>query len=192
MAAMDDKDKIKMIVEASSTSFDKAAQYDNAVVGLGYVGFFALWSVVANKVPGWAALGTASLIGASMSLYVGWVILQMMARHVSSVDQLAAIERGFESPAFLRDWDASVYKSQRIQARLLRVWKPIFYASLSLGLLGAGLLAGTSGVVAVSKLMQQPSKSYARSRTPLLPHRDGKSVVVGPHRPQETGSRKAR
>ena len=148
------RQRLELVTAASSASFDKAAQYDTAVVGIGYVGFFALWAGVSGDVPKWTALASVSLITLSLLTYIGWIIVQMLGRHVASEETKKLLaENDVFGDRFLDRWNGAVLKQQRVTTVMLRVWRPLFFLSFSAGVLGGALLSGAAGYGAVDKLI---------------------------------------
>jgi len=146
--------RLRVIMEESRTAFDRAAQYDNTIIGAGYVGFFALWAGIVRDIPRWAAAGSAALIGISLIAYVIWIILQMLGRHWASVGTNKLLE---ETNIFAEDfpgrWEQASSEGHARLVKTMRLWYPCFLASLIGGILGGGLLAIVAAAVAIRDLL---------------------------------------
>jgi len=113
--------------------FEAAAKYNGIVLGVGYAGFFGLWSIVgqqASQSPRLHALA-ALLIAVSLSLFVLWEVYCMFLNTVTATHPKTM---GATPTRFIRCvhfcYDG-----------LENAWVPVFLLTVATGLGGIGSLA---------------------------------------------------
>jgi hypothetical protein len=144
-AALEDerlhRQKMDAVVQFASTLFDKAAAYENVIVLGGYVAFFSVWATVSHQLTKNAALLCGGLMAISLTLYVGWHILQMLTRlrHHPKFGQLVSAD--LPPREFLEKWQAAELAQQRESVMLLRVWPWFFLPTLVTGITASVILS---------------------------------------------------
>jgi hypothetical protein len=79
-AVQSDPAKVSEFIQAQQQSFQKAEAYSKTIIGLGYVGLFAIWSFVKDHLSHRAVLWTALLAGFSLIVFIAWEIWLMIWR----------------------------------------------------------------------------------------------------------------
>jgi hypothetical protein len=79
-AVQSDPAKVSEFIQAQQQSFQKAEAYSKTIIGLGYVGLFAIWSFVKDHLSHRAVLWTALLAGFSLLVFIAWEIWLMIWR----------------------------------------------------------------------------------------------------------------
>ena len=67
---------LKELLDRQTQIFDKALNYTRVVLGVGYGGFFVLWSGTRHYLPVRSVIRSAMLIGISLFLYIAYEVLQ--------------------------------------------------------------------------------------------------------------------
>lgn len=122
--------------------FESATKYNSIVLGVGYAGFFGLWSMVRDQAfqyPRFHALA-ALLIGVSLALFVLWEVYCMFLNTVATThprSRTSESKRWLQCVYFCRD-------------RIERVWIPVFLFTLLSGIGGLSCL----GWILVSDLLR--------------------------------------
>ncbi len=116
----------------------QVVSYANVVIGFGYAGFFALWSMVSGKgvMPPWAHSASGLLIGSSLTLYVGWEVIKMIwtALYVRKAHAKLADEEGILTV------NALVAMSQRHERRTYWPWVIVTVPTVLLAAAGAAIV----------------------------------------------------
>jgi hypothetical protein len=128
-------------LEHAREVYGYAATYDNAIVLAGYAAFFGLWAGVNQDVTVECRDITAALIGVSLICYILWHIVQMLHRQAHELAKAGAFELHERDPVTLfRELDKLKEKWNRDWVKLLRLWNPLFLASIGFGFGGALVL----------------------------------------------------
>lgn len=118
--------------------YDKASAYVALIIGLGYVGFFAIWGWVNPFLSRWEILTTASLLGFSLLVFIVWEIyamfnISMQQRRLAKII-LATPENFVAIEKEQKEAEATA------AARLSMVWPVMFISSTLPGVLGGVIL----------------------------------------------------
>jgi hypothetical protein len=119
--------------------YDFGTGYGKAVLGLGYIGFFALWSGTKAQTAAHfprLVLWSALLLGISLFSYMAFEVLQSAAISLSS---LAMFERLKDQTLDVALYGFSVDMQKR-RGALLRLWPFVFIGTTLTGFAGAALL----------------------------------------------------
>ena len=133
-------------VSVNAALYDKAATYINVVVTLGYAGFFAIWSQVAEQFEqaenAFIGLGLAI----SLILFVSWtlgtsiIITQKFRQYAILVDQeFDSFDEELEAHRHIED------KINRSALRLQRYWPAVFFTVV--------FFAVVPGIILLSELL---------------------------------------
>lgn len=120
-----------------SNAVESTARYNSIVVGIGYAGFFGLWSMIRDQAPQSPTLHAlaALLVSVSLMVFVFWEVSTMWARTVVVAYQ-RPVALGQTRTWRLANW---------IQEREMRVWPWQFGIALLTGLVGMCLLVASIG-----------------------------------------------
>lgn len=125
----------KMKRSGLRADFDGAKTYAGVILGIGFGGFFALWSMLKNEpFPRLHAIAGMA-IGLALLFYVVWEVLQMVTLAI-------AARRAAESGNFGEDW---LQGERAAITKLLRQWPWFVGATVFFGLVAAGCLFAMLG-----------------------------------------------
>lgn len=125
--------RLKFVSEA----WGYASAYDTAITIAGYGAFFALWAGVADDVTSAARATTATLMGISLLLYIGWTITMMMARHLHDREFIASITKAQTAADAIAEWDRVETRKRDNLIRIQhRFWMPVFGGAVGTALAG--------------------------------------------------------
>lgn len=120
-----------------TSAIESTTRYNSIVVGIGYAGFFGLWSMVRDQNPESQALHALAALFMIVSLivFVFWEVATMWARTV-----VVAYQRSVDLME-TRTWSLAKW----VQEREMRVWPWQFGIALLTGLMGICLLVASVG-----------------------------------------------
>ena len=122
-AVQSDPAKVNEFIQAQQQSFQKAEAYSKTIIGLGYVGLFAIWSFVKDHLSHRAVLLTAMLTGFSLIVFIAWEIWLMIWRtRLQDRFNLAIKDRPADTAKAINDF---VEQMRNDEIRGTRVWKYI-------------------------------------------------------------------
>jgi hypothetical protein len=135
--------KINEFIQTNEQSFQKAESYSKTMIGIGYVGLFAIWSFVQGHLSHRAILTTALLAGFSLLVYIAWEASQMFQR---SMLQLRFNRALMNDPAI----NNFVEQTRTNLARGGRIWMVVLFFTVIPGFFAAliliyNILAGLTG-----------------------------------------------
>lgn len=118
-----------------TSAIESTTRYNSIVVGIGYAGFFGLWSMIRDHTPQSPMLHAlaALLVSISLIVFVFWEVATTWAR---------TVKVAYQRPATLsqtKTWRLANW----IQEREMRVWPWQFGLALLTGLLGMCLLVAS-------------------------------------------------
>jgi hypothetical protein len=140
---------ITQFIQTNEQSFQKAESYSKTMIGLGYVGLFAIWSFVQAHLSHRAILMTAFLAGFSLIIYIGWEIIQMFHRSMLQLRFNRALMASPSNQAkAINDF---VEQTRTNTARDGYIWMGVLFLTLVPGSLAALILiynifAGLTGL----------------------------------------------
>lgn len=133
-------DHFKGIVRAQLA---ESQRYGSVIVGVGFAGYFGLWSLVKSELPAAPHALSGLLIAISLCFYVGWEIYRMAGAAFDSQE----IERLLEADAELDgtinggpDRSQIVAVVELRQARLLNWWPMVLAWTVGPAVLGAAVM----------------------------------------------------
>ena len=144
--------EIEFLLEKSSEvqvhNFDKAANYNNFVLSLGYAGFFAIWTFVKDQIPDFDEVLSAFLLGLSLFIFIFWTLLNsiFLAFHVRRI----AFVLARQYPTRLEKIEAlkaAELESHAVTASIYKIWPFVFTLAAATGLLAGGLLFVQLGAI---------------------------------------------
>ncbi len=120
---------------AMHENFRQAQSYSNVVIGIGYAGFFALWSMVRPDISVQAHAAAALLVGFSLVVFVAWEVYQMTTMALTSkrIEARMQSDEGFMAA----EVDAI---GNRLHARLAKCWPVVLTFTVFPAGIGASLL----------------------------------------------------
>ena len=133
----------KANVQILSTAFDSATRYSNIFILAGYGSFFGLWNITRDRLAGhhspmWAAL----LMLLSVTIFVTFQIYSVYQNSTSLIRFAQALE---PPPATLdeliRRYEQYGLDEKKRTPKLVRIWRPMFFATIATGYLAIGILA---------------------------------------------------
>jgi hypothetical protein len=129
---------LKDVGDLQSAMFDKASNYTKLILGLGYAGFFTVWSGTKSHLSARALVWSALLVTVSLILYIVFEVCQAFIISYLAI-QFANSVSASESNVALA---LSKYKdtARKWLRPLLAAWIAIFPISALTGLGGAGIL----------------------------------------------------
>jgi hypothetical protein len=104
-------------------------------MGLGYGGFFALWSGTKQYLPGKYAVLSALSLTISVFLFIAYQVLE-----TACISHLYAGSAKITNPNDAPNAERFVKRSQRINRTLATAWPPVFYACVVTGFCGVVIL----------------------------------------------------
>lgn len=125
------------IVDLQSSMYDKAATYTKLIIGLGYGGFFAVWSGTKQHLSPMALVGSALLETVSLVLFIVFEIWQAMIMSYLSIQFTNTVKNHPDISAALQ---THYRKAAKLIQPLFSAWKFVFPVSAVTGLAGAGIL----------------------------------------------------
>jgi hypothetical protein len=141
--------KINDFIQTNEQAFQKAESYSKTMIGLGYVGLFAIWSFVQAHLSHRAILTTALLAGFSLLIYIAWEVIQMFHR---SMLQLRFNRALMDDPAnHARAINNFVEQTRTRMSRDGRIWIVVLFLTVVPGFSAALILiynifAGLTGL----------------------------------------------
>jgi hypothetical protein len=138
-------------IKILTTSYDKAAAYNNVVIIAGYAAYFGLWSLTKTYITRDQAMWSALLMGSSMATFVFFQVFQMMfVSHSLHKKYLTFSEkiRGKPAPEVLAELKKLEEGGKRATLRFLPIWRIHLLVAVSTGLLGF-LVLGYAFVLAL-------------------------------------------
>jgi hypothetical protein len=130
--------QIKELIQTNEQSFQKGESYSKTMIGLGYVGLFAIWSFVQGHLSHRAILATALLAGFSLLIYIAWEIGQMFQRSILQLRFNKALRNEPANQAkAINDF---VDQTRTNIARDGYIWMVVLFFTLVPGLLAALIL----------------------------------------------------
>ena len=114
----------------------RSASYANVVIGFGYAGFFALWNMVEKVMPPWAHSVAGLCIGASLALFVGWEVFQMIFTSL----HLRRVQRRLQTEQGIVGVDALVNASQEHERMMYGPWIAVLIPTVLLALSAAAVI----------------------------------------------------
>ncbi len=138
-------------VELSSMIFDKATTYNNAMITLGYAGFFAIWNFVNDSIPELDRLCAGVLLGISLLIFIAWVLfsgvsITLYTRRMS-VEIIKSYETIEEKLSGLMEAEA---RERARAGKTYVIWPYVFIASSFTGV-AAGILLLNAMLVGVTE-----------------------------------------
>jgi hypothetical protein len=136
-------------VQTNEQAFQKAESYSKTMIGLGYVGLFAIWSFVQTHLSHRAILATALLGGFSLIIYIVWEVTQMFHRSILQLRfNRALIDDPTNRAKAINDF---LDQTRTNMARDGRIWFVILFLTVVPGFLAALILlynifAGLTGL----------------------------------------------
>ncbi len=129
---------LKELADFQSAMVDKASTYTKLIMGLGYGGFFVVWSGTKAHLSPKLLVASALLVTVSLVLYIIFEVCHTLIRSSLSIELTNTMNKpGAEvSDAF----QTSRTKELRLNTRLGTIWKIVFPVSVLTGLAGAGIL----------------------------------------------------
>lgn len=120
---------------AMHENFRQAQSYSNVVIGIGYAGFFALWSMVRPDITVQAHAAAALLVGFSLVVFVAWEVYQMTTMALTSkrIEVRMQSSEGFMAAEI----DAI---GNGLQVRLAKCWPVVLAFTVIPAGIGASLL----------------------------------------------------
>ncbi|HEU4457782.1 MAG TPA: hypothetical protein VFR90_01505 [Methylibium sp.] len=128
--------QIQAVKELMDKQQSQVTSYSAIIIGVGYAGFFALWSLVKDYPYPKLHAVAGILIGVSLLFYVGWEIGHMIYR----VLQLNSISHDFRETPPIDPLKALGDRLNAIDQRGFKVWPWALIPSVVTGLLGGGIL----------------------------------------------------
>jgi hypothetical protein len=107
--------------------------YTNIVLGLGYAGFFAMWSVVDKYIPPWAHALSGMLMSLSLAVFIGWEVNRM----IHSAVEFRALQKKLQGS--VNQITLLQQTMQKIDARTGMLWPFVLIPCIVLAA-GSGLL----------------------------------------------------
>ena len=132
------EDILRELADFQSTMFDKASTYTKLIMGLGYGGFFVVWSGTKPHLSPKLLVISALLVTVSLVLYIIFEVCQTMVVSYLSIEFTNTVNKPSADVAeALR-----IYKNKasRFTTPLLLMWKIVFPVSVLMGLAGIGIL----------------------------------------------------
>ena len=132
------QEALKELRDIQTLLFDKATNYTKVVLGLGYGGFFALWSGTRQHLPPRAVMLSALLIGISLTLYIAFEVLQTgLTSYVSIGFSKLANSTGAGVELAIERFQRGIQRNNRV---LGYAWFIAYPGALLAGLAGIGIL----------------------------------------------------
>ena len=132
------QETLKELRDIQIQIFDKATNYTKVVLGLGYGGFFALWSGTRQHLPPRAVMFYALLIGISLTLYIAFEVLQTgLTSYISIAFSKLANLTGAEVERAVERFRRGIQRNNKL---LGYVWLVAYPGALLTGFAGAGIL----------------------------------------------------
>ncbi len=129
---------LKELADFQSAMVDKASTYTKLIMGLGYGGFFVVWSGTKAHLSPKLLVISALLVTVSLVLYIVFEVCQMMIVSYLSIELTNTVNKpSAEVSDALQTYRT---KALRLNTRLGPIWKIVFPVSVLTGLGGAGIL----------------------------------------------------
>jgi hypothetical protein len=137
-AVQSDPAKVNEFIQAQQQSFQKAEAYSKTIIGLGYVGLFAISSFVKDHLSHRAVLWTAMLAGFSLIVFIAWEIWLMIWRtRLQDRFNRAIRDRPADPAKAINDY---VEQMRNDEIRGTRVWRVIQILTVFPGFAAAFIL----------------------------------------------------
>ena len=129
---------LRELADSQSAMFDKASTYTKLIMGLGYGGFFVVWSGTKTHLSPKLLVISALLVTVSLVLYIIFEVCQMAVLSYLSIEFTNTVNKpSAEVSDALQTYRT---KAMRLNTRLGSIWKFMFPVSVLTGLAGAGIL----------------------------------------------------
>lgn len=125
-----------------SRLFDTAAIYNQVIILGGYAAYFTTWSSVSDDLPRWIVHTCGALMIFSISVYVGWTVVSMVAtrQHLGRMNE--EIARGMEN--FMARFAAVEAEQLKALHAIAKYWKAAVLLAALPALAAAALLGGAT------------------------------------------------
>jgi hypothetical protein len=135
----DHRDSLKELVDFQSSMYEKASTYTKVIIGLGYGGFFAVWSGTKQHLSPKALVGSALFETVSLVLFIVFEIWQAMVMSYLSIE-FANTVKNRPTADVSEALQTHKRKTMKLMQPLFSAWKIVFPVSALTGLVGAGIL----------------------------------------------------
>ncbi|HEV7607227.1 MAG TPA: hypothetical protein VGO61_07810 [Steroidobacteraceae bacterium] len=123
--------------EILAFSYNSAAAYTNVILGAGYVGYFATWTFIHDRLTPSTELWTALLVLISLLSFICFEVYKSF--YISQ--SLQSLHRVVSDPThFIRRANEYNKTMQALTIQMFSVWRWAFWITLSTGIAGAGVL----------------------------------------------------
>ncbi len=123
--------------ELLAFSYNSAAAYTNLILGAGYVGYFAAWTFVHDRLTPVTELWTALLVLLSLLSFICFEVYKSF--YISR--SLQSLHLVVSDPAhFVRRVDEYDKSMQALTIQMFTIWRWAFWITLTTGIAGAGVL----------------------------------------------------
>jgi len=132
------EDILRELADFQSVMVDKASTYTKLIMGLGYGGFFVVWSGTKPHLSPKLLVVSALLVTVSLVLYIIFEVCQTLIMSYLSIEFTNTMNKpSAEVSDALQTYRT---KELRLNTRLGRIWKIVFPVSVLTGLAGFGIL----------------------------------------------------
>ena len=129
---------LKELADFQSAMVDKASTYTKLIMGLGYGGFFVVWSGTKAHLSPKLLVISALLVTVSLVLYIIFEVCQTLITSYLSIEFTNTMNKpSADVSDALRTYRT---KALRLTTPLLLIWKIVFPVSVLTGLAGFGIL----------------------------------------------------
>ncbi len=128
---------LKDIVDLQSSMYDKASTYTKLIIGLGYGGFFAVWSGTKQHLSPKSLVASALFETVSLVLFIVFEIWQALIMSHLSIEFTNTVKN---RPDVALALETHNRKAVKLMQPLFSAWKFVFPVSALTGLAGAGIL----------------------------------------------------
>lgn len=118
----------------------ESQRYGSVIVGVGFAGYFGLWSLVKSEVPAASHALSGLLIAISLCVYVGWEIYKMAASAFDAQEIERLLESNPEIDGMINggpDRNLIPAVVELRQARLIKLWPMVLAWTVGPAVLGA-------------------------------------------------------
>jgi hypothetical protein len=123
--------------EILAFSYNSAAAYTNVILGAGYVGYFATWSFVHDRLTPLTELWTALLVLVSLLSFICFEVYKSF--YISQ--SLEALHVVVSDPAHIVQRTAEYEKKmESLSIQMFTTWRWAFWITLTTGIAGASVL----------------------------------------------------
>ncbi|MCH5488319.1 hypothetical protein [Pseudomonas syringae] len=135
-----ERDKnIAMLMQINEKKMTQASTYTNLILVAGYAGFFAFWSTLVAKLPGWLYALSGLLALLSLICFICWELIKMIWGNVHLNRTNEMIIKTVRGPKAIALIDAA---SSLHSAKITKLWMWFLVPTVACGMSAGFLLLG--------------------------------------------------